>query len=297
MGPTALGKTAIAVELAERLGAEIVSADSMQVYRGLPVLTNQPTPEEIRRVPHHLIGVVDPRRDYSVAEYAAAAHAAIDCVLASSRPVIVEGGSGLYVRAALGGLAFAPAAPEVREALDLRLHAEGLPALAAELERLDPDTAAAVDLRNPRRVVRALEAVQVRGGPLPQPERRRLWSDEARYAHRTIVLEEERDVLWRRIDERVEAMVAAGALDEVRHLLDGPPFSRTVAQAIGVRELAAHLRGELALEQAIAQMQSRTRQLVRRQTTWMRKVAAGRMPVVGRSPAVVARLILSELAG
>lgn len=297
MGPTALGKTAVAVELAERLGAEIVSADSMQVYRGLPILTNQPTPGESRRVRHHLVGVVDPWREYSVAEFAEAARTAIQALLAAGTPVIVEGGSGLYVRAALGGLSFAPASPQVRELLERRLAEEGLAALVADIEQRDPGTAQTIDLHNPRRVVRALEAIVTRGAPLPPEERRQLWSQANSYDHRLIVLEEERDVLRRHIDERVEQMVAAGALEEVRRLYQGPAPSRTVAQAIGVKELAAHLRDELPLEDAISQTQARTRRLVRRQETWMKKVVAGRMPVAGRSPAVIAELILSELAG
>jgi hypothetical protein len=162
-GPTALGKTAIAVELAERLHAEIVTADSMQVYAGLPLLTNQPTADQAARVPHHLVGFVEPRNDFSAAEYAGLAHNAIDALLGHGRRVVLEGGSGLYVRAALGGLHFGPAPdPALRAGLEHRLDQEGVSALAAELQRLDPQMAGTVDLANSRRVLRALETIALR---------------------------------------------------------------------------------------------------------------------------------------
>ena len=294
-GPTALGKTAIAVELAERLDAEIVTADSMQVYSGLPILTNQPTADQAARVPHHLVGFVEPERDFSAAEYARLAHKAIDDLQARGRRVVLEGGSGLYVRAALGGLQFGPAPdPATRAALERRLDEEGVSALAAELRRLDPRLAATTDLANPRRVLRAMESLALHedAGKAVRALGGELWAPGSRYTHTLVALTADRDVLHRRIAERVDRMVADGALDELRAVRSAGPLSRTLRQAIGVRELSACLDGVITLEGAVAQTRQRTRRLVRRQLTWMRKLPdAATIPVAGDSPgAVAARL-------
>ena len=294
-GPTALGKTDIAVELAEHLGAEIVVADSMQVYAGLPILTNQPSAEQQARVLHHLVGFVDPGEHFSAAEYARDSHAAIDGVLARGRRVVLEGGSGLYVRAALGGLSFGPAPdPRLRAELEGRLDNEGLAALAAELRRLDPAAAGRIDLANPRRVLRALEAALM-GAQASEPPPA-LWQPGSRYAYALVALEAERDVLRQRIHERTQEMVAAGAVEELRALRARGPLSRTLQQAIGVREFSAYLEGALTLEEATAQTEARTRQLVRRQLTWMRKLPdAARIAVAGDSPGTVASRLASLL--
>jgi tRNA dimethylallyltransferase len=295
-GPTGLGKTEVAVALAERLGADVVAADSMQVYRGLPILTNQPGPEQLERGHYHLVGFVEPSDDWSVAAYAEAAHAAIDGIAARGRPVVVEGGSGLYLRAALGGLTFAGRPdPALRRELET-VWARDPAAVIAELRALDPATAARLDLDNPRRVIRALEAVRALGRPLAGDERDRLWSPAGRYAHRLVALEPRRDTLRARIDVRVAAMVARGALDEVRRARAAGPLSRTVTQAIGVRELGAVLDGELTLDEAIARMRSRTHALVRRQLTWQRKLPGALLEQVGeRDPVDVAASIVARL--
>jgi tRNA dimethylallyltransferase len=299
-GPTALGKTAIAVELAERLGAEIVTADSMQVYAGLPVLTNQPTADQAARVLHHLTGFVTPQDDFSAAAYAELAHDAIDGLLSRGRRVVLEGGSGLYVRAALGGLHFGPAPdPAARAGLELRLDREGVGALAAELRTLAPELAGTVDLANPRRVLRALEAVAAGRGsglvaagpgrPTTAGRADELWAPGSRYRHALVALAADRELLRRRIDERVDRMLADGALDELRVVRAAGPLSRTLQQAIGVRELSACLDGELSIGEAAAQTKQRTRRLARRQLTWMRKLpSAATIAVTGDSPEAVA---------
>ena len=299
-GATALGKTAIAVEIAERLGAEVVTADSMQVYAGLPILTNQPTAGQAARVPHHLTGFVAPRDDFSAAAYASLAHEVIDGLLARGRRVVIEGGSGLYVRAALGGLHFGPAPdPAVRATLELRLTSEGVGALAAELRNLDPELAGSVDLANPRRVLRALEAVAAgrgRGLSTASPgllatvgRADELWTTGSRYRHTLVALTADKDVLQRRIDERVDRMIAAGALDELCVVRTAGPLSRTLQQAIGVRELSACLDGTLSVAEATAQIKQRTRRLVQRQLTWMRKLPdAATIAVTADSPGAVA---------
>lgn len=296
-GPTALGKTAIATALAERLSAEVVTADSMQVYRGLPVLTNQPPEAERARIPHHLVGIVEPWEEFSAAAFAAVATATIDEVLARGSRVVVEGGSGLYVRAALGGLSFGPAPDTaLRQRLEQRLAADGLEALVDDLRVADARVARHTDLRNPRRVLRALERLLLKTVDAPDGEEDRLWLPGARYTHALVVLEAERVWLRQRVDERVGEMLAAGALGELRAVLTRGPLSRTLQQAIGVRELTAHLEGTLSLEEAAARMRARTRQLVRRQTTWMRKLpSTARIPVTSRPAAAVADEIASLL--
>ena len=295
-GPTGLGKTEVAVALAERLGAETVVADSMQVYRGLPILTNQPTAEQRARGRYHLVGVLEPSVESSVAAFAALAHAAIDDALGRGVPVIVEGGSGLYLRAALGSLTFAGEPdPVVRRDLEAAW-ARDPGGMIGQLRSLDPATAACLDLANPRRVIRALEAVRALGRPLVEAERGALWRPGERYAHQLVVLEPRRDTLRARIDARVDAMVAEGALDEVRRARAAGPLSRTVLQAIGVRELLAVLEGECSLADAVARMRSRTHALVRRQLTWSRKLPAATIePVDECAPDVAASSLLARL--
>ncbi|MEE4275336.1 MAG: isopentenyl transferase family protein, partial [Thermoleophilia bacterium] len=241
-GATALGKSDIALALAERLGADIVVPDSMQVYRGLPILTNQPDAARRRRRRYHLVGVADPYAEFSVAAYAALAHSAIDGALAAGRRVVVEGGSGLYLRAALGGLEFRPAAVGARrDALRRELEARWArdPAgVVEELRRRDPAALARLDAANPRRVLRALEAaleaVPETGGAAPvEPQHDALWAPGDRYEHRVIALAPDRDALRERVAARVAAMLAAGALGEVEALLAGGTPARTVRQAIG----------------------------------------------------------------
>jgi tRNA dimethylallyltransferase len=296
IGPTALGKTEIALCLAERLGGEIVSADSMQVYAGLPLLTNQPSPAQLARVPHHLVAVVSPTREFSVAEYALLAHAALDDVRHRERRAILEGGSGLYVRAALGGLSFGtPPDQELRRELEAEA-ATDAKQLATRLRSLDRETARRVDLANSRRLVRALEIVLTQGAPLSAAQRNGLWGGNTRYPHVLFALEAEREELRRRSEERVDLMLASGLVDEVRPLWQAGGLSRTLAQAIGLREVGAYLDGASSLDEAVAAMKTRTRRYVTRQLTWMRKLPdAVRIAAGGRSPADVAADIARRL--
>ncbi len=296
-GATALGKSEVAARLAELSNGEIVVADSMQLYRGLGIVTNQPSEEERRRVPRNLVGYVSPQEEYDVASYARDAHEVIDRLQAAGRHVVVEGGSGLYLRAALGDLAFSGGTnQELRRTLEARWAADPADVLA-ELWRLDPATAERLDLANPRRVLRALEAVTLAGGrPLPPEAHRELWRPAERYEHRLFALlpDAEGGELTRRIERRVDLMLASGALEEVARARAAGPFSRTVLQAIGVRELCAHLDGELSLQDAAVRMKARTRSLARRQATWMRKLPSSCLVrVVGRRPEAVADEILT----
>jgi tRNA dimethylallyltransferase len=294
-GATALGKSDVALELAELIGADIVVADSMQIYAGLPIVTNQPDAAARRRATYHLVGWAPPQQECSVAEYAALAHEIVDGLLEAGSPVIVEGGSGLYLRAVLGDLTFGGAPDEARRRT-LEEHWRRDPvALVSELRRRAPDVAARVDLHNPRRVIRALEALDGRGA---EDRHDVLWKPAERYPHRLFALapDDDRTALKERIDRRVDGMLAAGALEEVSAARARGPFSRSAAQAIGVRELSAVLDGESGQNEAAARMKARTRALARRQLTWMRKLPdAATVSVAGRPPAAVAADIHSLL--
>jgi tRNA dimethylallyltransferase len=294
-GPTGIGKTEIAVALAGLFDAEIVAADSMQVYRGLPIVTNQPSSEQQARVPHHLVGVVDPRREFSAARYAELARTAVDDVLGRGRRVIVAGGSGLYLRAALGGLTFGGPPDLTRRSQLEALAAADPAALRERLRRADPATFAAIDTANPRRVVRALEALDGAGRLPPAQVRDELWSTAGlRHPTRLLCLDVDRERLRERVEDRVDEMLRRGLLDEIAALPQ--PLSRTVAQAIGVREMLAVMAGELSLDHALERMKTRTRRYVRRQLTWMRKLNADIIPTSARSPESVAREIARRLS-
>jgi tRNA dimethylallyltransferase len=290
-----MGKTEIAVALAESLGAEIVSADSMQVYRGLGIVTNQPSAEQLARVRHHLVGVVDPRDEFSAARFAELARRAVDEALARGRRIIVVGGSGLYLRAALGGLTFGgPPSAASRDALEA-LAAADPGELRERLLRADPAAYAAIDSDNPRRVLRALEGLEAPAGPAAAQPRDELWSD-AGFEHptRLLGLDVDRGELRARVEARVDDMVARGLLAEIAAA--PRPLSRTVAQAIGVGEMLAVLADELPLEAAVEAMKARTRRYVRRQLTWMRKLNADIIPTSARPPECVAREIVRRLS-
>lgn len=277
LGPTAVGKTAVGIELARLFGVRVISCDSMQLYRGFPVLTNQPSPEERALVSHALVGVVDPWRPCSAAEYAALARPLIDEDLAAAGRALLIGGTGLYMRAALAPLAVAAAAdPGVRARLEERARTQGPEALHAELALLDPDAAAAIDPRNLRRVIRALEAVAVSGRAWSG--RDDLWSPVYRHPTLVVGLVREREGLYRRIDARAAAIVDGGAVEEVREFrrehgeAATTPGGPGIRSAIGYPEICRYLDGVQSREETIEQIAGATRRYARRQLTWLRKV-------------------------
>ena len=258
-GPTASGKTAVADELASRFPAELISADSMQVYRGLPILTNQPVTAT------RLVGVWGLEHEASVAEYQRLAHAAIDEVLGAGKTPIVVGGTGLYLRAALSSLELPPApAPGRREHWQRVYDSVGAERAHALLAERDPASAAFVHPNDRRRIVRALELTDV--GRSLKPGADRLWSGEAR--HPTVVagLDVPREELLRRIEARTQAMFEAGVEDEVRHALSGP-ISATARKAMGLDDVAG-----LPREEAIEALNLRTRRYAAYQRKWMRRI-------------------------
>jgi tRNA dimethylallyltransferase len=283
MGPTASGKSALALALAERIGGEIVNADSMQVYRDFRILTARPTPEEEARAPHHLYGHVDAGELYSTGRWLSDALAAIAAVQARGATPILVGGTGLYFKALTEGLADIPAADsETRGALRARESREGAPALHAELARVDPATAARLEPNDAPRILRALEVYETTGesiSTLQAATKPALASD----TWAGLALTPEREALYAAINTRFDAMLAAGALDEVRAFAARKLDPALPAmKAHGAPALMAHLRGELTLPEAAEIAKRDTRRYAKRQFTWI----AGQMPAWPRVAAL-----------
>jgi tRNA dimethylallyltransferase len=272
-GPTASGKTASALRLARRIGAEIVALDSMSLYRGMDIGTAKPTRDELAFVPHHLIDILEPHEESSVADYLRAAAAACREIVARGRTPLFVGGTGLYLRAVLRGVCEGPPADwEYRRSLQRDLESEGADSLHLRLQAVDPATAARVHPADTRRVIRALEVNHVTGFPMSELQRQQPLPAEVR-PHHVYWLHPPRGWLHRRINERVLQMVREGLPDEVRSLLAGPyPLSRTARQAVGYSQMIDHVEGRLSLEQAIAATQTATRQFAKRQHTWFRNL-------------------------
>jgi tRNA dimethylallyltransferase len=267
-GPTGVGKTAVAIALAERLRANgeqplAVSADALQVYRGLERLSGAATVEEQGRLEHRLLSLKDPSDTFSAGEYAALAHAEIDAAIESGRRPIAVGGTGLYLQAALTDLELRPPPdPAVRNRIQRDLAAHGPEALHARLAAQAPQAAASIDPRDRTRVTRALELLEMGEEPAPAGEESRLWTARLRHPTLLVGLTMERERLYARIDARVEEMIAAGAVEEVRRA-DAAGASRTARAALGFEEL---LRGD------VEGMKRRTRNYAKRQLTWMRRL-------------------------
>ena len=268
VGPTASGKSALAVEVALALDGEVVNADAFQLYRGMDVGTAKPTGAERRTVPHHLLDVLDVTREATVAGYQRAAAAVLDDVAARGRPAVLVGGSGLYVRAVLDGLEIPPTDPAVRARLEAELATVGSPALHARLAESDPAAAAAILPTNGRRVVRALEVGTLTGRPF------RATLPAGAYARPAVQvgLDVPRDVLDERIAARVDRMWRDGLVEEVRRLdAEGLSRGRTAARALGYAQVLRLLAGELTDDEARAQTVAVTRRYARRQESWFRR--------------------------
>ena len=278
-GPTASGKTALAVELALRCGGEVVSADSMQIYRRMDIGTAKPTREEMRGVPHHMIDVADPAEDFSVARYVEMAARCTDDILARGKLPIVAGGTGLYVDSLLSGRTFAAFSPDspLRGELEAQLRREGGAALLARLAQVDPESAARLHPNDGKRIVRALEVYLSTGRTITQhnAETRAI---PPRYDALTLTLAfRRREDMWARIDRRVDRMMADGLVEEVRALLDsGVPEQCTAMQAIGYKEMAAALRSGGSPAAAAEEIKLRSRQYAKRQLTWFRRNPAAK---------------------
>jgi tRNA dimethylallyltransferase len=270
-GATATGKTAAAIDLAGQINGEIVNADSVQVYRFMDVGAAKPTAAEKARVRHHLVDVVDPDEVFDAAAFARLGRRAVADIAARGKVPVVAGGTGLYIKALLGGLARRAASdPAVRQRLQRELAENGPAALHARLARIDPPTAARVHPNDAVRIVRALEVFEVTGQPLSAHHRDHRFTD-APFAAFVIGLDVPREVLYARIDQRVEAMVARGLEDEVRRLLArgyGPELKPM--QSLGYRHMAALIAGRTDRQEAVRTLKRDTRRFAKRQLTWFR---------------------------
>ena len=272
VGPTAGGKTALSVALAKRAGGEVISCDSMQIYRGMDIGTAKPTEEEMRGVPHHLLDIAAPEEAFSVCDYVSAATAAADDILSRGKLPVFCGGTGLYLDAFLrGGVADSPAGdPALRAALAEGASADGGAALFEELRRCDPESAAAIHPNNLRRVIRAVEIYRLTGVPKSEWDRR---SRTLPPRYDAVVLGlcyHDRALLRARISARVDEMLAAGLAEETRRLWEAGVFEKspTAAAAIGYKELLPYLRGECTLAAAAETLKTATAQYAKRQMTW-----------------------------
>ena len=273
-GPTASGKTALGVALARRLGGEVVSADSMQIYRGMDIGTAKPTPEEMQGVPHHMIDIADPAENYSVSRYAAEASVCVDDILARGKLPIVVGGTGLYIDSLIAGRTFADGTADtaLRQELSERYDEIGGEGLLGELRKVDPERAAKLHPADKKRIVRAMEVYILTGRTITQHDAETR-AVPPRYDAAKIALDfAVRQDLYDRIDRRVDIMVQQGLFDEVRALLAaGVPADCTAMQAIGYKEAVAAVRGEAAPQDAVAAIQLASRRYAKRQLTWLRR--------------------------
>lgn len=271
-GPTASGKTALGVALAKALDGEVVSADSMQVYRSMDVGTAKPSREEMEGVVHHMLDVADPAEDFSVARYVEMATPIVEDILRRGKVPLLVGGTGLYIDNLLAGRQFAAFDPAIRRELDRQLEAEGLNALYEELGRVDPQRQAQLHPNDAKRIVRALEVYRATGRPMSQLDRETR-DRPPRFQGVSIVLNfAHRRDLWERIDRRVDRMMERGLVREVRELLDrGVPREATAMQAIGYKELARALETGDDPAAAAEEVKLRSRQYAKRQLSWFRR--------------------------
>jgi tRNA dimethylallyltransferase len=270
LGPTAVGKTALSLDLCRRFGGEILSADSRQIYRGMDIGTAKATPAEQAQARHHLIDIRNPDQTLTVAEYQALAYGTIDALHAHGRVPFLVGGTALYLRAVTLGLRIpeVPPNPALRAELEGILATDGLEPLVAQLRALDPAGAAVIDLRNPRRVLRALEIVRMTGRSKVELE----GAEPPPYAILQIGLTRPRASLHARIDARVDAMMAEGLVEETRRLLAHYDPALPALSSLGYREMGAMLRGELSMADAVARIKTETHRFVRNQATSFRKM-------------------------
>ena len=272
-GPTASGKTALAVELAKELNGEVVSCDSMQVYKRMDIGTAKPTAEEMQGIPHHMLDVAQAWEDFSVSRYCNQASPIVDDIIAQGKTAIIAGGTGLYMDSLIRGNSFAPCpSTGVREALEARAEAEGIQPLLEELAQVDPESAGRLHPSDRKRIIRALEVYRETGITITEHNRR---TREVPPKYRPVWLGldfSDRAALYRRIDRRVERMLEAGLLDEIRSLLEsGIPETCTAMQAIGYKEFLPVLRGERGLCDAAAEVCQSSRRYAKRQLTWFRR--------------------------
>lgn len=273
-GPTATGKTALSVELAKKLGGEIVSADSMQIYRGMDIGTAKVTKAEMQNIPHHMIDIADPSEDYSVSRYVEEADAAVRGILSRGRLPIVAGGTNLYIDSLIAGIDFAEKAEDaaLRESLNKQYDDIGGEAMLEHLRGFDPERAAKLHPADKRRIVRAVEIYILTGETITRHDEETKKRPKRYDAVKIALTFADRAVLYDRINARVDKMVSDGLFDEVKGLLDsGLSPESTAMQAIGYKEPAAYFRGEMSKDAAIELIKLSSRRYAKRQLTWLRR--------------------------
>lgn len=284
-GATATGKSGAAVALAKKINGEIISADSMQVYRGMDIGTYKITKAQMSGIRHHMIDIAEPKELFSAAKFKELAEKSMDAIKAAGKTPIIAGGTGLYINAVVKGIMkAAEPSRELKDRLRTELQEKGLEALAARLKKMDPDAALETDLKNSRRVLRALEIIEANNEKLSVL---RAGTKDTAYKDdsRIFVLELPRKELYNRIDARVDEMVSKGLVDEVENLINtGINADFTSMQAIGYKEIAEHLKGGCSLETAVDNIKQATRNYAKRQETWFKKYReAVRIDVSGKS--------------
>lgn len=296
-GATATGKSAVAVGLAKKINGEIISADSMQVYKGMDIGTYKIQKNEMSGIPHHMIGIAGPDECFSAAKFKETAEKIMDNIKSRGKTPVIVGGTGLYISAIIKGImkAAEPSA-ELKKNLREELKEKGLAALAGRFEKLDPEAAADTDLKNSRRVLRALELIEANGvklSALKSGTKETAYRDD----YRMFILDLPRQELYKRIDARVEDMIKNGLMDEVKNLINkGIKEDSTAMQAIGYKEMALHLNGGCTLADAVEKIKQATRNYAKRQETWFRKYEeAVHVAASGKSAAQIADEIFKIL--
>lgn len=271
-GATASGKTSLAIALAKAFGGEVISADSMQIYRDMNIGTAKPTLDEMDGVPHHLIDFLSPRDSFSVAEFCEMAHRAAADITARGKVVILAGGTGLYIDSFVNDTDFDDEeSGEIRKEIQKRAETEGAERLLSELAEFDAETAAKLHPNNVKRIIRAIEFYKLHGIPISEHQTATKLK-ESRYAPLYLMINHERKALRERIDKRVDIMLADGLIDEARELYKKrDTLSRTAAQAIGYKELFGVFDGTMSIDEAAELLKTRTKQYAKRQLTWFRR--------------------------
>ena len=272
-GPTASGKTALAVEIAKLTNGEVVSCDSMQIYKRMDIGTAKPTPDEMQGIPHHMIDVAEPDEDFSVSRYCCMAAPIVDDIVTRGKTAVIAGGTGLYMDSLIRGNDFAPfPSTGQRERLEAQADAEGMESMLNWLRSIDPEAAARLHLADRKRIIRALE-VYLETGETITEHNRRTQALPPRYSPLWLGLDfTDRAELYRRIDLRVELMLEAGLVEEIQNLLaSGIPEKCTAMQAIGYKEFVEALDGQCTIKEAAAQVQQSSRRYAKRQLTWFRR--------------------------
>lgn len=271
VGPTASGKTAVSIELAKKINGEIISADSMQIYKYMDIGTAKPTADEMQGIKHYMLDIVEPDETYNVAKYKKMAENAIEEILAKGKTPIIVGGTGLYINTLVNGIEFLEIEGDTqyRDSLIKRGYGEGANVLHDELKKVDPESAEAIDANNIRRVARALEIYKVTGKTKTQLdiESRK----EVKYDYIMFGLEWPREELYSRIDQRVDIMVKSGLIEEVKWLIENYKVSSTAMQGLDYKEVVEYLNGDISYEEMVEKLKIETRHYAKRQLTWFRK--------------------------